>query len=761
MKKCPDCGESVEENAKMCPECGFPFDANTAPNKSASSVASEVVVEPIIAPTVTNVASAPMASPIDSQPMNESLDETTPVVCPQCGSTDIALQSSDLGKCKHCGTTVVLPKKEQNVTVVNNFVVSNNAENSANYYTIKPERTLRDEFIREAYISLAKQRITPVDISDSKFDVVKDSVEQYIEVDSTANITYSATIGYDRQVEYTDYDSTGRAVRKTKTVTDWKPFSGSLVKENVIFVGNDDKSTLEGDFEYALKSAQSSSVIPYDGTSKVNVAPLPPNPNVVEAAKLLSIEDAKFSAKANLPGNHCKDFHAAGSATVNSVNSYTAPRQGAKYTYGARHYECSSFAFGNFRMHGTCPDDSKSIHTLVEKKTNPLLWTSLALAILTLIMTIVACTCNLGSGVVGGIVAIVVPMIVMAVMFAVSLIAISKKYKKLISQAQYEKVARTNAKLRSLKLEPMTQKETAAATAKSSKSMLTKKRNPLRIATIILCVIMLIAGTICTFIVNGRGDNSDYGGSYGNGDNYGSNGGSYCPYHSYTNNCDTTCNECGATRTVIHTYTNNCDVSCNVCGATRTVIHTYTNNCDASCNVCGVTRTAPHTGTNTDGICDDCDEITPDYLNNFTFTLNDDGQRYAITEVKTSLSGNIIIPDTYMGKPVTTIGDYAFWGCSSLTSVTIGNSVTTIDSYAFWSCSSLTSIVIPDSVTTIGDYAFVDCNSLTSVTFKDPNGWYVSRSSTGTSGTNLTLTNTSTNATYLTDTYFWYYWHKK
>lgn len=682
MKKCPDCGESVEENAKMCPECGFPFDENTAPNKSASSVASEVVVEPIIAPTVTNVASAPMASPIDSQPMNESLDETTPVVCPQCGSTDIALQSSDLGKCKHCGTTVVLPKKEQNVTVVNNFVVSNNAENSANYYTIKPERTLRDEFIREAYISLAKQRITPVDISDSKFDVVKDSVEQYIEVDSTANITYSATIGYDRQVEYTDYDSTGRAVKKVKTVTDWKPFSGSLVKENVIFVGNDDKSTLEGDFEYALKSAQSSSVVPYDGTSKVNVAPLPPNPNVVEAAKLLSIEDAKFSAKANLPGNHCKDFHAAGSATVNSVNSYTAPRQGAKYTYGARHYECSSFAFGNFRMHGTCPDDSKSIHTLVEKKTNPLLWTSLALAILTLIMTIVACTCNLGSGVVGGIVAIVVPMIVMAVMFAVSLIVISKKYKKLISQAQHEKVERTNAKLRSLKLNPMTQEERAEATAKSSKSMLTKKRNPLRIATIILCVIMLIAGTICTFIVN----SGYYGGSSNN--------------------------------------------------------------------------------------------------SKLTFTLNYDGQGYAVTDANESLSGDITIPSRYKGKPVTSIGSYAFFYCSnltsvvipgsvksigssafaycdSLTSIVIPDSVTTIGSYAFHDCDSLTSIIIPDSVTTIGLYAFAYCTSLTSVTFEDTIGWYVTKTAGATGGTNLTLTNSSINATYLKSTYYTYYWYKK
>ncbi len=116
-------------------------------------------------------------------------------------------------------------------------------------------------------------------------------------------------------------------------------------------------------------------------------------------------------------------------------------------------------------------------------------------------------------------------------------------------------------------------------------------------------------------------------------------------------------------------------------------------------------------------------------------------------------SGDVVIPSTYFGSPVTWINNSAFAGCTNLTSVTIPNSVITIQSPVFSGCRSLMTIavdaaspafssldgvlfnkaqttlialppgrgsyVIPDGVTSIGGSAFVNCTALTNVTIPD------------------------------------------
>jgi len=154
--------------------------------------------------------------------------------------------------------------------------------------------------------------------------------------------------------------------------------------------------------------------------------------------------------------------------------------------------------------------------------------------------------------------------------------------------------------------------------------------------------------------------------------------------------------------------------------------------------------------------------------------LRFEGEGYTVVGLTDSNATSVVIPSSYKEKPVNAIGDDAFWGCNSLTSISIPDSVTTVESRAFGYCiklesievnennsvyssrdgilynkneteilavpfalkgnvtisdgvteigeeeftlrASLTSITIPDSVTSIGVRAFSSCDGLTSVT---------------------------------------------
>lgn len=127
---------------------------------------------------------------------------------------------------------------------------------------------------------------------------------------------------------------------------------------------------------------------------------------------------------------------------------------------------------------------------------------------------------------------------------------------------------------------------------------------------------------------------------------------------------------------------------------------------------------------------------------------------YAFFGCRSLLS--IIIPDS-----VVFVGDYAFWRCPSLTSVSIGDGTVRIGASAFSMCNELTSVIIGNGVVSIGPYVFSQCPELTSVTFRNASNWYISKTSDEEKGTNVMVTDASTNATNLGTTYYDYYWYRK
>ena len=129
------------------------------------------------------------------------------------------------------------------------------------------------------------------------------------------------------------------------------------------------------------------------------------------------------------------------------------------------------------------------------------------------------------------------------------------------------------------------------------------------------------------------------------------------------------------------------------------------------------------------------------YGNNLTWTLNTKDSTLVISgegEMKNYDAFSVPWYDyrsyiKYVTLPdgLTSIGGYAFYWCSGLTSITIPNSVTSIGKYAFDNCDGLTSITIPNSVTSIGESAFASCDGLTSPVYNAHCFAYMPSSYTG------------------------------
>ena len=165
----------------------------------------------------------------------------------------------------------------------------------------------------------------------------------------------------------------------------------------------------------------------------------------------------------------------------------------------------------------------------------------------------------------------------------------------------------------------------------------------------------------------------------------------------------------------------------------------YTTGTCTVCGYSGILTTTPATGHSyVDGVCTVCHEeegiangscgegLQWRLLEDGTLTITGTGPMY-----RYSMPENSSDPDTpwcqyrqsitkvVIQSGATTIGEYAFHGCTALTDITIPESVTDIGKLAFYNCPGLTVLTIPEGVTTIGSAAFRRCSGLTKVTLPE------------------------------------------
>ena len=137
-----------------------------------------------------------------------------------------------------------------------------------------------------------------------------------------------------------------------------------------------------------------------------------------------------------------------------------------------------------------------------------------------------------------------------------------------------------------------------------------------------------------------------------------------------------------------------------------------------TCSVCDYTTFSeiPALGGHNYGADGHCQNSPCTAYVSINLAYASNGSGWTVIGIGTCTDTAIVIPEVYMGAPVTAIGDEAFKGNENITSVVIPDSVNTIGEHAFARCKNLAEVTIGNGVYSIGQYAFFTCKKLTKVT---------------------------------------------
>ena len=241
-------------------------------------------------------------------------------------------------------------------------------------FTVKKEFS-KDDFLRELIIELGTRNSTPVDVVDSDFKEVRESIREVIVCTAQVEGTCTASIGYDRKEPYTDYETykekvgdtyvtRQRAVTKYRTVTDWQIFQTQYAGEATCAAYNSDEFELDdSEIVSAIKSVNKNSIAE-TGEAEVNPAGLA---SAIAACELkVEWNAVKF------PGDRHKDQKYDSNSEVLSLTCYKMPYYEVVYTYNGNDYSACCFACGDINIRTETPPNDIDITAIVQEKTEKL-----------------------------------------------------------------------------------------------------------------------------------------------------------------------------------------------------------------------------------------------------------------------------------------------------------------------------------------------------------------------------------------------------
>ncbi|MBQ7327710.1 MAG: hypothetical protein IJX00_01940 [Clostridia bacterium] len=317
--------------------------------------------------------------------------------CEQCGSSNFDTMTNQLLKCKHCGAIFNLNK-----SIVNNFVTNiqaTNTHSTSNYHIVKSNIS-EEEFLKEAYLAIAMDEQSPIDVLTANFSPVTCSYSQFMVIDAYYVGAYSAIVGVDHKEQYNDLEKVYDGVSKTwklnkvvkeRTVTDWQPFTGniSVNKLSCVKLGEKDDDKACDYFIKDLETLKAKGEIENldKQQSSLNTQILSFTQNDIN----LTIKKGEIATNNDvcLPGDKYKDYDIKISHTINSIDYYLVPEYILEYKYREDKCKISSFKY-DLRILGTVPDITKNVKKDISRKTKPYAISSLISSIVVLLFSLIS-----------------------------------------------------------------------------------------------------------------------------------------------------------------------------------------------------------------------------------------------------------------------------------------------------------------------------------------------------------------------------------
>jgi predicted amidophosphoribosyltransferase len=414
---CKKCSANIPNNGIFCPMCGTRVERNTTCTKCNKEIPKESAFctycgtsvkennaavcateienkQPIVENDIIAPIDIPVALPAnvamqnsnendvndDAELEDDSFEEdedygVEAIVCPQCGSTNIELISEELGKCKNCGTQITInTPKEANVVTNNvniNMVASDDAKMPIKFLEL-PKILDEKTFYVDALTKIALNKNSPDDIfKEDKFEPIKTQYCQYMLALGNVDMTYSATIGYDReevyyekQKRYKDGLEYYEDVRKTRTVTDWKPFSGVHKGKHFGSTPNGGDE-IEGDLNdytaHCIKNTKS-----YNSKKSTCPSPKAPTSETINLVKRSIETDASATCIGNLPGDRYKDYSDSCNIDLTLIECHVAPKYVLDYTYLEKKFSLRAHTVKESEINGQIPSAKSQNENQIE-----------------------------------------------------------------------------------------------------------------------------------------------------------------------------------------------------------------------------------------------------------------------------------------------------------------------------------------------------------------------------------------------------------